>query len=113
MAALFLVFGVLLLLGTDSPSEDGLQILKMAFLVIWVIGCLGIIFLNLRIIVRPKDPAATAFVQLEDDGDGQPRGGSGTDFDGRLRKLEALRKDGLITEPEYRQKRAEILREKW
>ncbi len=36
-----------------------------------------------------------------------------TDFDSRLRKLELLRKDQLITETEYRKKREEILNSKW
>ena len=39
--------------------------------------------------------------------------GTGTDFDARLRKLEGLRKDGLVNDEEYRAKRAEILGEKW
>jgi hypothetical protein len=34
-------------------------------------------------------------------------------FDERLRRLEKLRSDGLISEEEYRQKRAEMLEEKW
>jgi hypothetical protein len=35
------------------------------------------------------------------------------DFEGRLRKLESLRRDGLISEAEYARKRAEILGERW
>jgi len=35
------------------------------------------------------------------------------DFADRLRKLEQLRDDRLITEQEYQQKRAEILNERW
>jgi len=35
------------------------------------------------------------------------------DFEIRLRKLNRLREDGLITEEEFRKKREEILREKW
>ena len=34
-------------------------------------------------------------------------------FAARLRDLDALRKDGLVTDDEYRAKRAEILNEKW
>jgi len=34
-------------------------------------------------------------------------------FESRLRKLESLKKDGLITEEEYQQKRGEIMKEKW
>lgn len=35
------------------------------------------------------------------------------DFETRLRKLNRLREDGLITEEEFQRKREEILREKW
>lgn len=35
------------------------------------------------------------------------------DFEIRLRKLNRLKEDGLITEEEFRKKREEILREKW
>jgi len=35
------------------------------------------------------------------------------DFETKLRKLESLKKDGLITDEEYIQKRKEIMDEKW
>jgi hypothetical protein len=35
------------------------------------------------------------------------------DFETRLRKLNRLKEDGLITEEEFKKKREEILREKW
>ncbi|MFN3995569.1 MAG: SHOCT domain-containing protein [bacterium] len=35
------------------------------------------------------------------------------DFETRLRKLESLKRDGLITEEEYQRKRKEIMDEKW
>jgi hypothetical protein len=35
------------------------------------------------------------------------------DFETRLRKLNRLKEDGLITEEEFQKKREEILREKW
>jgi hypothetical protein len=35
------------------------------------------------------------------------------DFESRLRKLESLKKDGLITDEEYQQKQGEIMKEKW
>jgi hypothetical protein len=38
--------------------------------------------------------------------------GSGLPFDEKLRRLEALKKDGLVSEEEYRLKRKEILEEK-
>jgi hypothetical protein len=35
------------------------------------------------------------------------------DFETKLRKLEGLRKDGILTEDEYQKKKKEILEEKW
>lgn len=34
-------------------------------------------------------------------------------FAAKLRDLDALKKDGLITDDEYRKKRAQIMKEKW
>jgi hypothetical protein len=48
--------------------------------------------------------------------DGPPSGPDAPpapDFDARLRKLQGLRDDGLITAEEYEQKRGEILAERW
>ena len=36
-----------------------------------------------------------------------------SDFETRLRKLNRLKEDGLITEEEFQKKREELLREKW
>lgn len=38
---------------------------------------------------------------------------AGLTFDEKLRRLEALRKEGLLSEAEYRDKRAEVLKEQW
>lgn len=37
----------------------------------------------------------------------------GIDFDDRLRKLELIKSEGLITQEEYKKKRREIMSEKW
>ncbi len=36
-----------------------------------------------------------------------------SDFDTKLRKLEMLKKDGLISQTEYQQKRNQIMSERW
>lgn len=43
----------------------------------------------------------------------QDRDGNELPFDEKLRRLEQLRKDGLITEAEYQEKRKEFLNEDW
>jgi hypothetical protein len=42
-----------------------------------------------------------------------PAQGAGLPFDEKLRRLDALRQEGLVTEEEYARKRAEILDGKW
>jgi len=52
-----------------------------------------------------------------DDDDNEAKNNNSTsasgDFEIRLRKLNMLKEDGLITEDEFQKKREEILREKW
>jgi hypothetical protein len=52
-----------------------------------------------------------------DDGDNEEKNNQSTlvsdDFEIRIRKLNRLKEDGLITEEEFKKKREEILREKW
>lgn len=115
IAILFLVFGVVffwVVMDDTPPSEEGLRLLQGAFLVIWVVACLSIAFVNLRIFIKGRTPAEAAFLELEEDGPNDAPAAEG-DFDVRLRKLEGLHRDGLITEEEYRRKRAEIVGEKW
>jgi hypothetical protein len=38
---------------------------------------------------------------------------TGDDFDDKLRKLERLRREGIISEEEFKKKRAEIMDQKW
>jgi hypothetical protein len=113
LAVLFLVFGLVLLLGTDDGGEEGLRAAKMVFLLIWVAACIGVIVFNLRVFRRPKDPAAVSLFQLEEEADGEVGRTSASAFDDRLRKLKGLHDEGLISDEEFRCKRAEILKEKW
>ena len=99
----FLVFGVVFLIVLAKERSW----IGVGFLVFWIFCVLlmgGYLLHMLRsrrgvveIEVEPAPPAA----------DQSP------DFAGRLRELESLRKDGLVTEDEYRTKRAEILGGKW
>jgi hypothetical protein len=106
VAVAMVVFGIffLTMVTKDSGGEPGPAIgfMILWFLVLGVIIAYGIYNLTSRkgvveIDVEPKTPDAKAV----------------PDFDERLRKLEALRKDGLVTEDEYRVKRNEIMSEKW
>lgn len=103
IGALFLPFGVALL----STAEGEARPFAMIFLVIWVIACIAIVVNAakwLRLIKEGSiEVAEIAGIDSETEGG----------FSAKLRDLEGLRKDGLITESEYQRKRAEIMQEKW
>ena len=109
-----LIFGIIFMgsMG-DEPEGAGM---RGAFFFIWFLVCLGgIIFslINLSTFSKTdknKIPlTAEDVVEMGTEGD-QPEA---ADFEARLRKVESLRKDGIINEDEYKRKREEILNEKW
>lgn len=62
--------------------------------------------------VFSKRGLATTQIDIEGDGPMQPPSES-LPFDERLRRLEQLRKEGLLTENEFQDKRSELLNQKW
>ncbi len=106
VAVAMVFFGIffLTMVTKDSGFESGplTGFMILWFLVLGVIIAYGIYNLTSRkgvveIDVGPKTPDIK----------------TGPDFDERLRKLESLKKDGLVTDEEYRIKRNEIMSEKW
>ncbi len=114
VAAVFLIFGLVLAsVGfRENGNEPVLRLLILLFGLIWVAVCIGLIVFNARLLNRKGSAGSQSLFEIETEGDGRPGEGAG-DFDSRLRKLEGLRKDGLITEDEYRRKRGEIMGQKW
>ncbi len=107
MAPLFLVFGVVLCGAAEGEARPYV----MMFLVIWVAACGSMIVYALWILLSKRPPAVTEIDIEGTESDGPA--GSGIDFDSKLRKLASLRRDGLISDEEYRAKRSEIMQEKW
>ncbi|GER92391.1 hypothetical protein A45J_0106 [hot springs metagenome] len=109
MLVIFLFFGLFLM----SDASDSAFI--SLFRIVWISACIGGIIYSIKNLStysrseKNKIPITSTDV-VEIDESGEPEG---KDFETRLRKLESLRKDGLITEEEYKQKRKEILEEKW
>ena len=108
----FLAFG-LLLMADDTENAGGQELINM-FKVIWVVFCIGIIVYNFKNLStfssQDKErlaPTAGEVIEIEP---GEP---GAMDFETRLRKLEALRRDGLVNEEEFKKKRREIMDEKW
>ena len=106
MAPLFLVFGVVLCGAAEGEARP----YAMIFLAIWVTVCGSMIVYALSILFFRHPPSVTEIDVEDPDGD---RFETKVDFEQKLRKVEALRRDRLITEGEYMAKRSEVMKEKW
>jgi len=102
-AGAFLVFGVVFLIVLAREQSW----IGVGFLVFWIFCVLlmGGYLLHLL-----KSRRGVVEIEVEP---APPAPDQSSDFAGRLRQLESLRKDGLVTDDEYRAKRAEILGGKW
>ena len=81
------------------------------FSILWTAVCIGFVGYGFYILSGRKAPAV-AMIDVES----YPENGDsaeGMDFESRIKKLERLRKERLISEEEYRQKREEIMAQKW
>jgi hypothetical protein len=107
MGIVFLAFSAL----PFSAAEGEARPYAMIFGAVWVLMCVGFIAYGAYILVSAK-PSIGIVYDIEGE---VPTGGSNpdNDFDARLRKLEKLKQDRLISEDEYRQKREEIVKDPW
>jgi len=116
VAVLFLLFGLVfgfVVLGDMPESEEGLQVLIGGFFLIWIVVCLSVIAINLRLLARQQSHEENSLLKFSFD---EPTGSNTAetdDFESRMRKLERLKRDRLITEQEYQTKRARIINDKW
>jgi hypothetical protein len=111
MLVIFLFFGLFLMSDGPGSGEASFSLFRM----IWVIACIGGIIYSIRNLStysngqKSKLPAtATDVIEIQSE-----RETATEDFETKLRKLESLKKDGLITDEEYIQKRKEVMDEKW
>lgn len=99
---LFMIFG----LGFLIIAQGEARIFVALFVLIWEAACIAI-FINaikaLRMIKNGKIEVAEISGLTEDK----------NSFASKLRELDDLKKDGLVTEEEYQRKRSEIMNEKW
>ncbi len=112
VAALFLLFGIAfaaVVLPEISDSEPGLRLLVGLFFLVFLVVCGVLLFTFARVRSARGRPQDRSLVDLQVEEPPAP----GADFEARLRALEALRRDGLISEPEFLAKRREILGEAW
>lgn len=103
LGVLFLPFGMLFIIVSEGPARPFIAIFSVA----WAVGCIAIIVTGVKTLRLVKEG------KIEIAEIGVASGETESDFAVRLRDLEALKKDGLISEGEYQRKRAEIMQEKW
>ena len=106
IAALFLVFGIGLFIGVMDELGEAMPFVGF-FFVIWTAVCITMIVhavKTLRLLKKGKIEIAEIDTMA---------GEAESDFAERLRSVDALKRDGLISVDEYRKKRSEIMKEKW
>jgi hypothetical protein len=109
-----IVIGIVFLAFSAVPfiaAEGEARPYAMIFGTVWVLMCIGFIVYGAYILVSAK-PSIGIVYDIEGSA---PTAGSNADndFDTRLRKLEKLKQDRLISEEEYRRKREEIVKDPW
>jgi len=77
------------------------------FALIWVAACIAILLYSAKTLKLVK----AGKIEIAEVGDGDQARDSG--FAQRLRDLDALKKEGLVSEAEYQTKREQILQDKW
>ena len=110
VAFLMFVFGIVFLISILGEPENGVGI---AFLSIWLIVVLiiaGSYYINYKNYDKDSGSSFAGEIELPD---GMSDEESSLTFDDKLRKLEDLKKDNLITEEEYNAKRKEIMNQNW
>jgi len=106
VAVLFLLFGVGFFFAVRDELGEAMPFVAF-FFVIWSVACIAMMIhakRALRLIKKGKIEIAEIDTAV---------GAMESDFAERLRSVEALKNDGLISEEEYRKKRAEIMKEDW
>ena len=109
-----LLFGIgfFILVGTVLYDNDAPVIMKIVFtlfMIAWIATALFILIYHVLNITRVK---GVPLFDIETESGPNANSSEGDPMQ-RLRGLEALKKDGLISEDEYIQKRQEIIKEKW
>lgn len=103
LLVLFLLFGMVFVIIADEEVRPFVAI----FSLIWSAGCIALIVHAVKTLrLFKKDKIEIAEIS-------GTAGESESGFAVKLRNLEELKRDGLISDDEYQKKRAEILSAKW
>lgn len=100
-----LVGGVL----RENEAPPAMSVVFYLFMAGWLATALYLLIYHKKNLSRPEGVALFEAEGTPEPNDGAAQAG----FARRLRDLEQLRKDGLISQEEYIRKRTEIVDEKW
>ncbi len=101
----FLIFGIVFMIVLAKERSW----VGVGFIAFWILIILVLIGYLVYMLATRRTVA-----DIETETDAPPSAGeTAPDFDAKLRKLEALKKDGLLTDEEYQAKRAEIMKKEW
>ncbi|MGE5559125.1 MAG: SHOCT domain-containing protein [Bacillota bacterium] len=103
LTALFLPWGIMFSFIAEGEARP----FAIGFALIWVTVCVALIVHAVNVL-RLTKAGKIEVAEME----GAAGEASGC-FAARLRALEALKNDGLISDDEYRRKRIEIMQKKW
>ena len=108
---ILLLFGIVFLIAIqgDLSYEDSSGMLVNLFLICWILVMLLIIFINARSLSRTNAPSMLDIDTETDDNTPQIQ----NDIEFKLKQLEKLKSENLITEAEYNLNRNEIMQSKW
>jgi hypothetical protein len=108
---ILLLFGIVFLITIQGELsyEDSSGTLVNLFFVCWILVMLLIIYLNARSLSRSNAPS---MLDIETESFDNTAETTYT-IESRLKQLEKLKSEKLITEAEYNQKRNEIMQSKW
>jgi len=103
VVSLFLPLGPVFVFVAEGEARPFVAL----FALIWVAACIAILINSAKTLKLVK----TGKIEIAELGDGnQPQDRA---FAQRLRDLEALKKEGLVSGAEYQKKREQILQDKW
>jgi hypothetical protein len=103
VVSLFLPLGPVFVFVAEGEARPFVAL----FALIWVAACSAILLYSAKTLKLVK----TGKIEIAEVGDGDPARDSA--FAQRLRDLDALKKEGLVSEAEYQTKREQILQDKW
>lgn len=110
VSGLFFLFGIFFITLLTGEPESRIGI---GFLIFWlaiVVLIFRTFWIQLANYEKPNPGEFNPTINIETD---QFSKGNPISFDEKLRKLDQIKKDRLITTAEYEQKRKEIMEEKW